>query len=56
MQKNLLKAEFVSVSYRNAKIKISMLTGHESAHKGVAQELFLHECLPPIIFSDSDRT
>jgi len=56
MQQKLLNAEFASGAYRNAKIKISILTGHESTHKGAAQKFLLHVCLPSIIFSDSDRT
>ena len=46
IQKNLFNAEFGFMEFLNAKNKRAGYPGHESAHKGAAQELFLYMRLP----------
>jgi hypothetical protein len=48
MHQNLLNAEFAFVEYLNVGDIRARYPGHESAHKGVAQELLLYICLPSI--------
>jgi len=52
MHQNLLNAEFAFVEYLNVEDKLRIIRvrypGHESAHKGLAQELLLHICLSSI--------